>query len=285
LHNIAVLIACHNRKEKTFSCLRAVFSQKAEANIHVILVDDGSSDGTAEAVGREFPAVRIIRGSGNLYWNRSMHIAFKTALEGQYDNYLWLNDDTVLYPTALGRLLKETSELQSSHGNAIIIAGSTVDSITGKLTYGGVKRTSTWHPGRFELIQPLSTKPVPCDTINGNCVLISHAAAQKVGNLDWHFIHAIGDFDYGLRAKKKGVPVFVSTGFVGVCSHNPEIGTWQDPSLSLMTRLRKKESPKGLPFFPWLRFCVRHGGIAGIIASFLPYVNLVKSHIKYCNKV
>lgn len=276
-----MLIACYNRKDKTLSCLRSVFSQKADAALHVILVDDGSSDGTAEAVALEFPTVQIIKGTGTLYWNRSMRIAFTAALEQGYDYYLWLNDDTVLYPDALGRLLKEAGKIHEKQGNAFIIAGSTVDRVTGNLTYGGVNRTSKWHPGRFELVQPSQTEPIPCDTINGNCVLISHEAAQKVGNLDPHFPHAIGDFDYGLRAGKKGIPVYVCSGFIGTCLHDPVSGSWQDSSLPFLSRLIKKESSKGLPFFPWLRFCIRHGGVAGIIASIFPCVNLVKSHIRH----
>ena len=281
LHKIAVLMACHNRKQKTLSCLRSVFAQKADVTIHVILVDDGSSDGTGDAVAREFPAVRILKGSGKLYWNRSIHLAFKTAMKEGYDYYLWLNDDTLLYADAIQHLTNEIRKLEIQYGKAIILVGSTMDPLTGTVTYGGVRRVSKWHPDRTKIIEPSLIESISCDTFNGNCVLIADAAARLTGNLDWRFAHAAGDNDYGLRAKKKGVGVFVAPGFIGECSRNESRGTWLDASLPLLVRIKKKESRKGLPFMSQFIYCVRHAGPLGVFIAFLPYLRLLRTHVEY----
>jgi GT2 family glycosyltransferase len=78
----AVLITCHNRKPKTLACLAALFNQELspEVTIDVYLVDDGSTDGTAEAVHQAYPQVKILQGDGSLFWNRGMRKAFAEAL-------------------------------------------------------------------------------------------------------------------------------------------------------------------------------------------------------------
>src|SRR5262245_41763769 len=100
---VAVLVTCHNRKPKTLGSLAALYGQQLEEGVQldVFLVDDGSSDGTSEAVAVRFPAVHITRGSGDLYWVGGMRAAYEAASRADYDYHLWLNDDTILYPTAI----------------------------------------------------------------------------------------------------------------------------------------------------------------------------------------
>ena len=47
----------------------------------IIFVDDGSTDGTAEAVARSFPETTILTGDGSLFWNRGMHVAFDLSTD------------------------------------------------------------------------------------------------------------------------------------------------------------------------------------------------------------
>ena len=93
---ISVLLTCHNRKEKTLICLRKLFEQDVRnVEFDVFLVDDGCTDGTAEAVREEFPKIHIIQGDGSLFWNRGMCLAWEEARKnGAHDAVLWLNDDT-----------------------------------------------------------------------------------------------------------------------------------------------------------------------------------------------
>lgn len=80
--NIAVLLTCHNRREKTLSCLQSLFGATMPEGYktEVFLVDDGSTDGTGEAVEKCFPQVTVIQGDGNLYWNKGMNLAWKNAV-------------------------------------------------------------------------------------------------------------------------------------------------------------------------------------------------------------
>ncbi len=69
------------------------------------LVDDGSGDGTTPAVHAEFPEVRVIAGTGHLYWSGGMRVAQQAAVLSDPDYLLWLNDDVELEPEALATLL------------------------------------------------------------------------------------------------------------------------------------------------------------------------------------
>ena len=93
---IAVLMTCHNRRVTTLKCLDAIEAQKDLGNIslQVYLVDDGCTDGTSEAIGAAHPDVTILAGDGSLYWAGGMRMAWKFAMQEDYDYYLWLNDDT-----------------------------------------------------------------------------------------------------------------------------------------------------------------------------------------------
>ena len=270
---IAVLMSCHNRRDTTLTCLTAIYAQDIPCDIY--LVDDGSSDGTSEAVRASYRAVKILQGNGNLFWGGGMQLAFSTALEAGYDFYLWLNDDTKLAPNALRQLLNT----HQSHPNSIVV-GSTQDPISGELTYGGMVRQSRWRRLNFSLLPP-TEQAQECETMCGNCVLIPHSVASRVGTIDGDiFTHEFGDWDYGLRARQLGFSVWIAPGFIGTCSNNPLRGSWKDTNLSLIERFKKADKLKGgLQPRVWQEFARRHAGAFWLIYWASPYVRLVVASV------
>ncbi|MBC7488701.1 MAG: glycosyltransferase family 2 protein, partial [Glaciimonas sp.] len=243
---LAVIMTCFNRKQHTLECLHALATNTSleKVQMSVVLVDDGSTDGTADAVRAAFPWVHVVIGDSNLFWCRGMYKAFDIALQGNYDYYLWLNDDTMLRPDALSRLLQCAATVGQS--KAAIVVGSTVDAATGALTYGGVVRSSRFRPITFQRAV-LADVPQRCDSMTGNIVLIPAAVARTVGNLDPAFEHAMGDTDYALRARQLGFEVWAGPGVFGTCHHNPVEGTYLDSSQPMSFRWRQMMSRKGLP--------------------------------------
>jgi GT2 family glycosyltransferase len=277
---IVVLLTCHNRMEQTLGCLKALFAQTLPKDclLDVILVDDGSTDGTSDAVNESFPMVKVLSGNGSLFWNGGMRLAFDEALKGAYDFYLWLNDDTLLADGVLTAMLQVSDEVGKTTGTESIVAGTTRSSADGRPTYGGVKRLSRLRRTRFSLVPPTS-RLQDCETMNGNCVLIPREVAEKVGNLDASFVHGMGDFDYGLRARALGFEILVMPGFAGVCNKNPQTGNFSDNSLPLRDRWRRIRSTKGLPLREWCIFCRRHAGVMWWIFFVWPYVRLFLSSL------
>jgi GT2 family glycosyltransferase len=274
---LAVLITCHNRQAKTLECLKKL-SQQSLSNtveIQVYLVDDGSTDGTAEAVKSNYPKVKVIPGNGNLFWNGGTRLAFSEAIKSNYDYYLWLNDDTILYPNALEVLLNNHQSLTGCGYRQVIVAGATQDIKTGVFTYGGMERSNWWHPLKFKAVKP-EEYAKPCLTMNGNCVLIPQDVVKVIGNLDSAFTHSTGDVDYGLRNHQNGGSVWLAPGYIGTCEYNPlRQQAWEDPKLNLYERWKKINQPRGLPFKEWKIFSRRYAGFLWAIYWLLPYARLV----------
>ncbi len=252
--NVVVLMASHNRREFTLKAITALQNQKVNEALpfawNLVLVDDGSSDGTAESVRQLLPEVHLIRGNGNLFWAKAMALAESAAITFPYTHILWLNDDTFLDSNALLELLAASQEAPSA-----IIVGGARDPLSKELTYGGLKKKD-YHPLRFSNLAP-SNKLQSVDTFNGNIVLIPRAAHEHIGLIDNGFSHGYADLDYGLRTKKNGVAIFQAKGTLGVCSRTVHT---QKFNLNIVKRWMFLESPKGIPWHSEYRFLRRHGG-------------------------
>ena len=275
---LCALLTCFNRRDTTLACLRALAASTGLGDVDVcaVLVDDGSSDGTDARVRAEHPWVQVVRpdpAEGALFWCRGMHRAFAEALRVGFDDYLWLNDDTLLLADALARLIAGQAHLRARASGPVIVVGSTVDATTGEVSYGGTRLPSRWRPLRVERVQP-GDEPQRCDSMTGNIVLVSAEAARRVGNIDPLFEHAMGDTDYALRARRLGVEVWADAGVHGTCSDNPP-GPWRDRSQPLARRWRDMMARKGLPWRSWLTLTRRHAGPLWPIHFALPYAKVI----------
>jgi len=263
--NIAVLITCYNRKVKSVFCIRSLLQNKLE-NINyldVFLVDDGSTDGTSAAIQNEFPKVNIIQGDGTLYWNGGMRLAWSHALENDYDYdfYLWLNDDSMIYFDAVSRLIATYDSLIDRGNKVGAVIGTMIDPVVKTPTYGGRVCNSYFNPLSFGPVLQPENKPLKCDFVNGNFTLIPSDAVKKIGILSDAYTHSMGDFDYGLRLKKAGMTCWVAPDYFGECELNSEKFGCKDTSLSLSERVNKMKSINQMPpVEEWKHFVREHGG-------------------------
>ena len=90
-----------------------------------------------------------------------------------------------------------------------------------------------------------------------------------IDNIDEHYVHGFGDYDYGLMAKKKGIDIVVTNFYVGKCFNNPVKGSWKDHELPFMVRLKLKEKPNGSPTKIWFYFTKKHFGLFSAICTVL----------------
>ena len=233
--SIAVLMTSYNRKKITLDSLNNLYNQNF--NFDVYLVIDGSTDGTKEEVQKFFPYVNCIDGSGELFWNQGMRLAWKTANKNSdYDFFIWLNDDTILKDDSLSEIFNCYYVIKEKDKESIVV-GACQDLDTKEFTYGA----------RDDKGPILPNKAIQnCKYINGNVVLVSLKVFSKLSYLSNDYTHAMGDIDYGLRALKNNISLVTTKNYIGFCSNDKNIERWRDPNQSIMDRWKNLNSPKGL---------------------------------------
>lgn len=115
---VSVLVVSYNTRDLTLACLKSVFEQTKGIDFEVIVVDNASADGSAEAVAREVPAVRLIRCGENLGFARANNLAARAA-SGEF--LLLLNSDTLILDGAVRRAV----EFARARPDAGIVGGRT----------------------------------------------------------------------------------------------------------------------------------------------------------------
>ena len=267
---VEVIMAVFSRKMLTRSVLGQVrdAASKSSASLHVTLVDDGSSDGTAEMVRQQFSDIAtVIESGGGLYWARGMSLAFQSISDTNFDYVLWLNDDVDLESDWLTRLLENRDRTD-------IVAGAMRDS-SGRVTYSGLRRKGR-RPGALSVVTPAAA-PQRIDTFHGNLVLVNRAAAMALGGPDSVWTHGYGDIDYGYRAVRAGFTISLAPGYFGKCSRNSPEGTWQDMRLSRRVRVRNLIGRKGYPPRDQWVFVRRHGGVLAPAWFAISYLGKLRS--------
>lgn len=258
--NLAILLTVHNRKSKTLRCLSNIMCQiPIEGwNIEIYMTDDGSIDGTSDSVRHDFPNVKIIKGNGNLYWNRGMISAWKFAVkEKEFDGYLWLNDDTFLVKDAL-KILLHSHILKP---NAIIV-GATKSSTSNVITYGG-----SLNYKNQKLLEP-NGELQKCGLFTGNIVLVPSYVFRRIGYLDSNYSHALGDTDYSLMAAEQGIDSYVCGKVLGMCDVNPTPPKWHQKKYNIVDRYKNLMSPLGYtPPKEYFHFKRKHWGVWRAVGS------------------
>lgn len=268
--HIAVLLTCHNRVKKTLNCLESFYSSLIPSanKFDVFLLDDGSTDGTGEAVGERFPNINVIEGNGSSFWAGGMRLAWKTASEAKnYNFYLWLNDDTMLDPAAIEQLFFVYQKAKEIKNKETIVAGACRKAPKlDEFSYGGRNEEGPVIPnGNLQ----------ECKYINGNIVLIPNEIHKVLGNISSDYTHGIGDNDYGLRAIKNGFKCFTTRTYIATCSPNEGIPTWCNPKVSLKKRWNAFHSPLGLHIKEYIHFRKKFWGSKWMIFAVKAYLQML----------
>ncbi|MBD1393318.1 glycosyltransferase family 2 protein [Mucilaginibacter glaciei] len=254
--NIAVLLTCHNRKQKTLAFLKSLTQQAAFKNLQVdiYLLDDASADGTAQAVTELYPSINILYGSGNLFWAGGMRTVWThAAAQKTYDIFLLFNDDVLLLPDCIERLFDTYTSFK---GEGTILIGSTLSPTSNKISYGG---HVLYKPNRaaYSAVKPDDVKILPCQLANANIFLVDKKAVDKIGLFCERYTHYLADFDYTITAARNGVGVYVAPGYYGYCEDDHGVN-WLSGVHSLKTRINYLYSVKGLAYKEYLYYIKKH---------------------------
>ncbi len=261
MQHIAVLLTCFNRKEKTLHALNCVYTAHRLVEnsivITIYLTDDGSTDGTGDAVRENFPEIKVLQGNGELYWAGGMRNSWKAALKDGYDAYLLLNDDTETYETLFTELLETHTYCLNKYNQGGVYIGSTIDKLTNKPSYGGSIFTNKFL-AKYKKVIPNGRTPQECELGNANILLAHKDAVGEIGILSEGYVHGMADFDYTLKAKKKNVPVFITPNFLGACTNDHTDTYSRFSKLPLKERMKMLKNPVGLDFKSHLEYMKNH---------------------------
>lgn len=231
--DVSVLVISYRTRELTLGCLESLLATTTDLDLEVVLVDNGSGDGTVEAVRATFPSVDVVALADNVGFAAAVNLAASRATG---DHLLLLNPDTVVHPDAVGALL----EVARADRGAGIVGGRTVRAD------GSVDPSSCWGaPSLWSLVcfatgataalrhhrlfDPESLgrwerdTPRRVDVVTGCLLLVEHDLWRRLGGLDSRFFMYGEDVDLCLRARQLGfqptiTPAATITHLVGASS-------------------------------------------------------------------
>ncbi len=214
MFSIAIVIPVHNRKDVTLHCLKQLRNISTNDFIFkVIVIDDGSSDGTGDAIVQNYPEVILLNGDGNLWWAGGVNMGFRYAIDNNFDFVYTMNDDIVFSDDTLSNLYRSVK-----HHHAVFTSVA-VNPESGKITGSGYKIKGYLRKMRSllngRLYDSSESGSLSVDALSSMSTLIPIDIIVDVGFYDESmFPHNYSDIDYSIRIKRKSYELFVDTGSV-----------------------------------------------------------------------
>lgn len=201
---VAIVTPVHNRKALTLGCLRSIDALDRDGlDVSVVVVDDGSTDGTAEAIAAEHPEVEVVRGDGTLWFTEGTNVGVRQALTRHPDFVLMINDDQVFEPQSLRVLIETARTYPRSVVGPLLVLWDTPDHL-----FQTAPVWDTWRGGWRHWYQQTARTvpdgPWTVDLIVGNCVLVPAAAFEECGLMDARRFPNFGDAEFTPRLRKAG---------------------------------------------------------------------------------
>lgn len=201
--DLSVVIVNYNGRDLTLDCLETV-----PAGVETIVVDNGSADGSADAIARRFPSVHILRNHAN----RGFAAAVNQGVERSAGKYVCLlNNDARLPQDSLGplvdyleanpdagivapQLLHEDGRRQHSFANIPSLATELLNKSLLRLFF----------PRRFPSKRQEYAEPIDVESVIGACLMIRRDLIRRIGVLDERFFLFLEETDWCLRARAAG---------------------------------------------------------------------------------
>lgn len=199
-------------------------------NYRLIVVDNGSGDGSVELLQNEFPNITFIINGANLGFSRGCNVGIRAALQDARCEYvLLMNNDATIFPDSLPAAV------------AFAESDSAIGIVSGKVFLSGPPHTIWYAGGRIDYWRGQAVVrgfgevdrgqyDTPCETgfVTGALMLIKKAVLHKVGLLSEDYFFGVEEWDFSARAKQAGFKLYYVPAFVG--AHAADGSHWNyDP--------------------------------------------------------
>jgi hypothetical protein len=203
-----ILILNWNSREMTAQCIHSVLKMIAE-DYEIIVVDNGSKDGSVEYLQGQFPRITVLSQDHNLGFAAGCNVGLKLALERGAKYVLPLNNDTIVDVD----LLSELERVAEEHAQAAMISPKIYFwDLPDRLWWAGGE-FSLWtglakHVGRKEVDEGQFDGNGEIDWATGCAVLMRCDVLREVGLFDENFFGNGEDLDLSLRLRKAGYKIW-----------------------------------------------------------------------------
>ena len=278
---VELVTPVHNRRDITLQCLRSLSRiDRTGLDIHITVVDDGSTDGTSDAIRENFPDVKVIPGDGELWYTAGTNLGINAALGRDPDYVLCFNDDSIFDEKAVRSLVECAERNPNSVVGALLLLWDEPHRVfqvapVWKTFRGG------WQHRTQQTVWTVPPNQFPVEMIVGNCVLYPKRAFEVFGLPDPEVSAQYGDAEFTTRIRKAGWDLLIDPRARVFCKPN-------DPPRSVFSLGPRKA-------FNALFVNQRHGNnlihqfrqlwhtaprrIAGGAAFFLFYLDLLRRKI------
>ncbi|MCH7575393.1 MAG: glycosyltransferase family 2 protein [Candidatus Marinimicrobia bacterium] len=240
-----------NGRNDTLACLKSLLLSRYDG-LRIVVVDNASTDGSADAVRAAFPDIPLIENSENLRWAGGNNVGIRYAMEQGADYILLLNNDIEVDAEMIARLAQAASELPeagilapkiyyAAQPDVIWYAGGGVSLWRGLFWHDGIREKDV---GQFE-------KARDVDYITGCAMLIRRAVLEQIGELDERFYLYGEDVDYSLRAKASGYRLRLVPGATMRHKVSASLGPTSLRKFLIRTRSNLRLYRKYAPVWSW----------------------------------
>jgi N-acetylglucosaminyl-diphospho-decaprenol L-rhamnosyltransferase len=208
--DLSIIIVSFNARDHLERCLQALCDAPPVHGHEVIVVDNASADGSADAA-RRWPAVHVIEATENLGFARGTNLGVRSS---SGTNLLFLNSDTVVSAGAIDRLLDELGR----HEDVAVVGPRLVDGQgRAELSFGPMvgplnelrqqRLMRGYHAGQAGIVAQIDqeTRQVQYpDWVSGACLLVRRDDAEAVGLLDERYFMYLEDVDFCAAIRARG---------------------------------------------------------------------------------
>ena len=231
--SLAIIVLTWNNFADTAECLHSL-RKLNYSKYNVVLVDNGSTDGSIEKLQPEFPEVKIIKNSENLGYAGGNNVGIKYALSKGVDYIILLNNDTIVDANLASELVQASHETKNlgifgcvnyyyNDRRKVQFSGGIFNWKTGDII------DTTRHKidrGQFQLLKEV-------DTVAGSCLFFPSAVIKTVGLLDNRYFLTFEESDLCCRVKKAGYKVYTYMG-AGIWHKVSVSGQAQERGLNIL---------------------------------------------------
>ena len=263
--HVAAVILSYNGRDDTLACLDSLARSEWD-RATTIVVDNGSTDGSAAAVRDAHPDAVVVETGRNLGFAEGNNVGIRRALELGADHVLLLNNDTVLAPDAIGQLVDEGRRHPRAGALCpLILFADPPDAIW----YAGAEHDPRrWHNGSQtgygEREEGQFGTAAQVGRLSGAAVLVPRGALEDVGLLDADLFLHVEDTEWSLRMRRKGWEIWLVPAARVVHRVSIASGGEHSPTIAYYAARNTMEVGDLYAGGGWVRRAVRHAGTLAV---------------------